>query len=405
MISAVLSSVLPVSIHTPTQGVTSSFLSFKKGYLRFNPHTHAGCDPLSPSLYRLYRVSIHTPTQGVTSKWNNIVIPVCKFQSTHPRRVWLFLEAKKGSWQEFQSTHPRRVWRPFNTHTGVQVSFNPHTHAGCDLTFTSTTISFCGFNPHTHAGCDFFTLCNLYNRSSFNPHTHAGCDPGSPSHSIFTPCFNPHTHAGCDSQYSPYRSIISVSIHTPTQGVTILRRMIFITIMFQSTHPRRVWLLIMVIRRIFWCFNPHTHAGCDPGTGYLACRIPAVSIHTPTQGVTKFVFYFFMCHNCFNPHTHAGCDGSWVFWFNKFQGFNPHTHAGCDKIMEGEVSLTDVSIHTPTQGVTSINFIGNKLTTVSIHTPTQGVTTVLLCLLFSIPGFNPHTHAGCDNQVILMFQS
>ena len=58
----------------------------------------------------------------------------------------------------------------------------------------------------------------------------------------------------------------------------------------------------------------------------------------------------------------------------------------------------EVSIHTPTQGVTSINFIGNKLTTVSIHTPTQGVTTVLLCLLFSIPGFNPHTHAGCDKD-------
>ena len=165
--------------------------------------------------------------------------------------------------------------------------------------------------------------------------------------------FNPHTHAGCDFWRTSSSELIPVSIHTPTQGVTI------------SPHSRRP---------TGRSFNPHTHAGCDPGTGYLACRIPAVSIHTPTQGVTKFVFYFFMCHNCFNPHTHAGCDGSWVFWFNKFQGFNPHTHAGCDKIMEGEVSLTDVSI----------------------HTPTQGVTTVLLCLLFSIPGFNPHTHAGCD---------
>ena len=143
--------------------------------------------------------------------------------------------------------------------------------------------------------------------------------------------FNPHTHAGCDFWRTSSSELIPVSIHTPTQGVTI------------SPHSRRP---------TGRSFNPHTHAGCDPGTGYLACRIPAVSIHTPTQGVTKFVFYFFMCHNCFNPHTHAGCDGSWVFWFNKFQGFNPHTHAGCDKIMEGEVSLTDVSIHTPTQGVT-----------------------------------------------------
>ena len=145
-----------------------------------------------------------------------------------------------------------------------------------------------------------------------------------------------------------------------------------------------------------------------------------VSIHTPTQGVT---FYHLLKINFYPVSIHTPTQGVTISPHSRRptgRSFNPHTHAGCDKRMEGEVSLPDVSIHTPTQGVTgnqggrrrlprvsihtptqgvtSINFIGNKLTTVSIHTPTQGVTTVLLCLLFSIPGFNPHTHAGCDKD-------
>ena len=53
----------------------------------FNPHTHAGCDydrfaGEFPDAY----VSIHTPTQGVTSLLLSTVIYMV-FQSTHPRRV------------------------------------------------------------------------------------------------------------------------------------------------------------------------------------------------------------------------------------------------------------------------------------------------------------------------------
>ena len=42
----------------------------------------------------------------------------------------------------------------------------------------------------------------------------------------------------------------------------------------------------------------------------------------------------------------------WKVWH---RSFNPHTHAGCDR--RGYVSylLEEVSIHTPTQGVTTIN--------------------------------------------------
>ena len=77
------------------------------------------------------------------------------------------------------------------------------------------------FNPHTHAGCDF--------QSNFNRQCVVG--------------FNPHTHAGCDLQVMTDLILYKVSIHTPTQGVTIYDRQIE--------------------------------------------AVEAVSIHTPTQGVTS----------------------------------------------------------------------------------------------------------------------
>ena len=142
-----------------------------------------------------------------------------------------------------------------------------------------------------------------------------------------------------------------VSIHTPTQGVTPRRNP-------AHRHTDR--------------FNPHTHAGCD------AMSFPET--HSPV---------------CFNPHTHAGCDFSSIFcefhgmfqsthprrvWQSLmycpcfFQGFNPHTHAGCDYIKVFQLRQYNVSIHTPTQGVTCTH----------------------ICQRWFQLGFNPHTHAGCD---------
>ena len=120
------------------------------------------------------------------------------------------------------------------------------------------------FNPHTHAGCDYLLLKYLYYCQSFNPHTHAGCDRNAPLRTPPTVGFNPHTHAGCDKGFTLQLFRRTVSIHTPTQGVT-----------------RIIWISIYLI-----CFNPHTHAGCDRRTCNIGNSKAAVSIHTPTQGVT-----------------------------------------------------------------------------------------------------------------------
>ena len=54
--------------------------------------------------------------------------------------------------------------------------------------------------------------------------------------------FNPHTHEGCDAKLRPVTQDFSVSIHTPTKGVTHI-----------------------TVRKVkgIASFNPHTHEGCD----------------------------------------------------------------------------------------------------------------------------------------------
>ncbi len=142
------------------------------------------------------------------------------------------------------------------------------------------------------------------------------------------------------------------------------------------------------------CFNPHTHAGCDNVHNVSGASFP-VSIHTPTQGVT-FLYICNVFRICFNPHTHAGCDNPLPRLTRVHNRFNPHTHAGCDYCKDNKCKIISVSIHTPTQGVTSLQCFWFFHWHVSIHTPTQGVTfdtTSSPNLDFS---FNPHTHAGCD---------
>ena len=68
-------------------------------------------------------------------------------------------------------------------------------------------------------GVTFLYICNVF-RICFNPHTHAGCDNPLPRLTRVHNRFNPHTHAGCDYCKDNKCKIISVSIHTPTQGVT-----------------------------------------------------------------------------------------------------------------------------------------------------------------------------------------
>ena len=78
------------------------------------------------------------------------------------------------------------------------------------------------------------------------------------------------------------------------------------------------------------------------------------------------------------------------------ESFNPHPHAGCDSFTAVTLQVGEVSIHTPTQGVTTHAGHSPQYRNVSIHTPTQGVTGGGFLFFLSRKSFNPHTHAGCD---------
>ncbi len=190
------------------------------------------------------------------------------------------------------------------------------------------------FNPHSHAGSDVVCVTTLYFYIYFNPHSHAGSDFLNVALFFLPPYFNPHSHAGSDfNEFEQQQLDISISIHTPTQGVTEK----------QLADQQKI----------------------------------IISIHTPTQGVTRVRTGGGLSGNYFNPHSHAGSDFQPVKSSFAFLHFNPHSHAGSDCLPSDLVCLVEISIHTPTQGVTSV------LRPVSPF----------------CPDFNPHSHAGSDQAV------
>ena len=173
--------------------------------------------------------------------------------------------------------------------------------------------------------------------------------------------------------------IKGVSIHTPTQGVTYTIFIWYSTSGFQSTHPRRVWLMNGNMPLIILLFQS-TH--------------PRRVWHRKRRNVGRTGGF---------QSTHPR--RVWRFGINAIATslcFNPHTHAGCDLDTSEQLRKAEVSIHTPTQGVTGFFFFHVYfIHFVSIHTPTQGVTISGLSVPFRRTCFNPHTHAGCDVLCIL----
>ena len=207
----------------------------------FNPHTHAGCDlAISQTL------------------------AIWKFQSTHPRRVWLCVGFYGSSSCMFQSTHPRRVWlvAKWLINANNYVSIHTPTQGVTFITISLVTLN--GFQS-THprrvwhrnigVGQSGYWFQSTHPRRVWHPNLAILCG---------VRCFNPHTHAGCDPVNTAAYTRIKVSIHTPTQGVTEqYGRDNLIPFLFQSTHPRRVWLMSDFNPLDRASFNPHTHAGCD----------------------------------------------------------------------------------------------------------------------------------------------
>ena len=163
----------------------------------------------------------------------------CEFQSTHPRRVRRQCAEMLSSLQLFQSTHPRRVRR----YDAVSIFYGNE--------FQST-------HPRRVRRKNLLVLFGYF---CFNPRTHVGCDSTSSRWKTKLSGFNPRTHVGCDTLQSSDLKLNEL---------------------FQSTHPRRVRLDIMIKAKADLKFQsthprrvrPHCHDGRS--------RHSSVSIHAPT---------------------------------------------------------------------------------------------------------------------------
>ena len=193
---------------------------------------------------------------------------------------------------------------------------------------------------------------------------------------------------------------------------------------FQSTHPRRVWLGYTLGKgkvKMFQSTHPRR-----VWLSRLAMHAPALTFQsTHPRRVWPLTSSRQSVLACFNPHTHEGCDWTFLAQDTSFQGFNPHTHEGCDIIEVMDKHGKEVSIHTPTKGVTLRNRALVIYRVVSIHTPTKGVTQITKDRVYDVKfqsthprrvwlyvgmvnmcyatSFNPHTHEGCDGAIPLLF--
>ena len=168
--------------------------------------------------------------------------------------------------------------------------------------------------------------------------------------------------------------VVSVSIHTPTKGVTRLFCKFESCKGFQSTHPRRVWQLAKGNYFLFVSFNPHTHEGCDDDKATTWDGIPLFQSTHPRRvwRVIIALMIKWIMFQSTHPRRVWHIKGTGNYPQVEFQSTHPRRVWLSKQTFCHLIKL--VSIHTPTKGVTQQLLEHSHDLDVSIHTPTKGVT-------------------------------
>ena len=310
----------------------------------------------------------------------------------------------------------------FFTYQSWYFDFNPHSHAGSDLSKSNSGGGIGSFQstlPRREWRCCVYpNFCQLWFQSTLPRREWHDLEVLENSEYLFQSTL-PRREWQCI--HDKFIKLCMISIHTPTQGVTIY---------------------LSDMERCGWYFNPHSHAGSDTAmlasertSGQFQSTLPrrewhtlkeaaqsgwAISIHTPTQGVTICTAVDLDWARNFNPHSHAGSDSAiqMYSWRNiKFQSTLPRREWRSKSRGMMQTTLFQstlprrewlhlspcrwlllmISIHTPTQGVTAFDYLQYAISdgfqstlprrewplpcrkrlessSISIHTPTQGVT-------------------------------
>ena len=189
--------------------------------------------------------------------------------------------------------------------------------------------------------------------ANFNPHSHEGSDDEYTCERLLAKDFNPHSHEGSDRHQCLCLEFLLISIHTPTKGVTWIKKFFF---------------------NDFFYFNPHSHEGSDDTShDFRVCFLTFQS----TLPRREWLFNDDKSPGSinFNPHSHEGSDYRAGDDRCRCANFNPHSHEGSDALLTQERSyFHQISIHTPTKGVTCKD-------------PSD---------VYVKFDFNPHSHEGSD---------
>ena len=244
----------------------------------FNPRTHEGCDTISSAPNRsrvgfqsthprrvrrrisFYGcatgwVSIHAPTKGATRQ------PAAQGGDSG---VSIHAPTTGATTWAMQASN----WLP---------CFNPRTHEGCDTRRCAWPPTVRCFNPRTHEGCDLVARAVWKQSGCFNPRTHEGCDCHCYNCFLLLPGFQ-STHprrvrlrGACDG-----RSRGKVSIHAPTKGATRVRQRRAEGCAVSIHAPTKGATLVCPPKeRGTGCFNPRTHEGCDVAFDFV-CKAELV---------------------------------------------------------------------------------------------------------------------------------
>ena len=144
------------------------------------------------------------------------------------------------------------------------ICFNPHTYMRCDKNEQKKEFNeYVSIHTPTWGVtflCISFGVMLLFQSTHLHEVWHA-CT----GYTMMPSCFNPHTYMRCDLVVRGTRPDNTVSIHTPTWGVTPSAIGSVEWYEFQSTHLHEVWRSKL--------YNEYEYS--------------KVSIHTPTWGVTS----------------------------------------------------------------------------------------------------------------------
>ena len=112
------------------------------------------------------------------------------------------------------------------------------------------------------------------------------------------PYFNPRSHERSDKKSVDDGDMMSISIHAPTRGATLVTHCVLLhDIIFQSTLPREERQVNRFSVQFLRYFNPRSHERSDAPVSVTAGDPVTISIHAPTRGATailhkKFVYFY-----------------------------------------------------------------------------------------------------------------